>query len=216
MRQSFPAKQNQRNYGYEIGGIRLPKPASLYQLKITLEDIHPFIWRRFVVPATIRLSRLHAVIQIVMGWEDCHMHLFKAGESMYGDDPEPTGHFRAETNVKLSDLLIKPKDWLRYDYDMGDSWSHKLLLEKILESSSEMKPYSCLDAKRACPPEDCGGWPGYENLLDVLANRKHPEYSELKEWSGGSFDPERVFVNDINHRLAVFSRGNWGVWVKTA
>ncbi len=192
------------------------KSASLYQLKITLEDVSPFIWRRFVVPATIKLPKLHAVIQIVMGWEDCHMHLFKAGEGTYGEDPEPGGYFRSETNVKLSDLLTKPKDWLRYEYDMGDSWSHKVLLEKILEPSLEMKPYSCLNAERACPPEDCGGWPGYENLLEVLANPKHPEYSELKEWSGGSFDPERVSLNEINHRLAVLSRGNRGVWGKTA
>lgn len=192
------------------------KSASLYQLKITLEDTSPFIWRRFVVPATIKLPKLHAVIQIVMGWEDCHMHLFKAGECTSGDDPEPAGYFRSETNVKLSDLLTKPKDWLRYEYDMGDSWSHKVLLEKILEPSLEMKPYSCLNAKRACPPEDCGGWPGYENLLEVLANPKHPEYSELKEWTGGSFDPERVSLNDINYRLAVLSRGTRGVWGKTA
>jgi hypothetical protein len=94
------------------------KPASLYQLKITLEDIRPFIWRRFVVPATIKLPRLHAVIQIVMGWEDCHMHLFKAGESMYGADPEPGGFSAPRQTSSFLTFSLNQK----IGCDMNTTW----------------------------------------------------------------------------------------------
>lgn len=46
----------------------------LYQLKITLRDCKPPIWRRVVVRTDMKLDRLHRVIQIAMGWLDCHLH----------------------------------------------------------------------------------------------------------------------------------------------
>ena len=53
-----------------------PDASDVYQLKITLQDIHPPIWRRVVVPGNIRLSKLHHVIQETMGWTNSHLHDF--------------------------------------------------------------------------------------------------------------------------------------------
>ncbi|NUK18206.1 plasmid pRiA4b ORF-3 family protein, partial [Streptomyces lunaelactis] len=49
---------------------------SVLQIKVTLADIRPPIWRRLQVPADLTLDRLHLVIQTAMGWENYHMHLF--------------------------------------------------------------------------------------------------------------------------------------------
>lgn len=181
----------------------MKKTTQLYQLKITLEDIKPAVWRRFVVPASIELPEFHLVIQCVMGWYNSHLHAFEIGGESYGDGSgEPSECCRSEDGVKLSSLLSVPKSWLRYTYDFGDDWDHKIVLEKILEPSADIKPYTCLKAVRACPPEDCGGRWGYENLLEVLADPKHPEYKGMAEWIDPEFDAEAVSLEDINSLLA--------------
>lgn len=43
----------------------------------------------------------------------------------------------------------------------------------------------------ACPPENCGGVPGYFHLLDVLANPKSQEYLMMKNWVSYGFDPKK-------------------------
>jgi hypothetical protein len=47
-----------------------------------------------------------------------------------------------------------------------------------------------VDGARACPPEDCGGFPGYHELVEVLADPTHVEYAERIEWLGGEWDPD--------------------------
>jgi hypothetical protein len=77
-----------------------------------------------------------------------------------------------------------------YEYDFGDSWAHEVRVEKILPADpSSARRAVCLGGARACPPEDCGGIPGYDHLLKVIANPRHPEHGETLEWLGGRFDP---------------------------
>ncbi|MCK9296696.1 MAG: plasmid pRiA4b ORF-3 family protein [Desulfobulbaceae bacterium] len=59
-----------------------------YLLKIRLVEIEPEIRRRFAVPASISLDRLHDVIQMVMGWTDSHLHEFTFGKKRYTEYPE--------------------------------------------------------------------------------------------------------------------------------
>jgi hypothetical protein len=54
------------------------------QLKITLLDIDPPVWRRVLVPVTIRLDRLDRVIQAAMGWTNSHLHMFIHPSGRYG------------------------------------------------------------------------------------------------------------------------------------
>jgi len=177
----------------------------IYQLKITLLGTKPPIWRRVQVPSDTNLAQLHRIIQIVMGWEDAHLHHFKVGKSYYGvsypDDFDGVNRTKDEKNVTLGELASRPKAKFLYEYDFGDSWEHEILLEKILSLESGVQYPVCITGKRACPPEDCGGVWGYANLLEVLQDPKHPEYDDMREWIGGSFDPEAFAVETVNKAL---------------
>lgn len=177
----------------------------IYQLKVTLCDIKPPIWRRFHVPSDMKLGKLHQVIQIVMGWTNSHMHQFKVGKTYYGttypDDFDGMPETRDENKTKIAELVSKPKAKFVYEYDFGDSWEHEVVLEKILSPESGVHYPTCLEGKRACPPEDCGGVWGYANLLEVIEDEDHPEHEDILEWLGEEFDSEAFEVEAVNKAL---------------
>ena len=184
---------------------------SIYQLKVTLNGSKPPIWRRLLVPGNINLGSFHIVLQIVMGWTNSHLHQFILGRTMYGIPDDEFGadfglEIEDENKYKLSQLLKKEKDSLKYEYDFGDGWEHKIILEKILPYESSLKLPSCIKGKRACPPEDCGGIWGYQDLIEVINDTSHPEHEEMLEWLGGDFDPEYFDVNEINEILSKYTR----------
>jgi hypothetical protein len=178
---------------------------SIYQLKITLQGIKPPIWRRFHVPSDMNLAKLHQVIQAVMGWEESHMHQFKVGKIYYGmtypDDVAGMPETRDERKARLNELAPRPKAKFIYEYDFGDSWEHEVVLEKILPPEQGTKYPVCIDGKRACPPEDCGGVWGYAELLDAIKDPNHPEPEDRLEWLGGDFDPEAFNVEAVHKAL---------------
>ena len=88
-----------------------------------------------------------------------------------------------------------------FTYDFGDNWEHTVLLEKILAPEPGTHYPRCISGKRNCPPEDCGGPWGYADLLEALANPKHPRHADMIEWTGGDHDPEEFDVEDANARL---------------
>lgn len=106
----------------------------------------------------------------------------------------------------MNQLLTSEKDTLKYEYDFGDGWEHAVLLEKILPFDKNNKSSSCIKGKRACPPEDCGGIWGYQELLDTLTNPKDPEYEKMLEWLGGNFDSEELDIEEINKLLVEYVR----------
>lgn len=86
-----------------------------YILRIELKEIKPAIWRRFIVPADITLDRLHDIIQIVMGFNDSHLHEFVINGKRYAEEPEPEtieeeileeGTFVLNELVKLKDTVF--------------------------------------------------------------------------------------------------------------
>ena len=179
--------------------------ASIYELKITLRDTRPPVWRRLRVRSDLTLFKLHSILQFVMGWMDGHMHQFVVRGKVYGRvDPE-FPESENEKKVLLDQVLRKPKDSLVYEYDFGDGWEHTVVLEQVLEAAPGGKYPYVVEGKRACPPEDCGGTGGYDRLLEALADTTHPEHAEAVEWVGGSFDPEAFDVGEIN-------RGFHGGW----
>jgi Plasmid pRiA4b ORF-3-like protein/Type I restriction enzyme R protein N terminus (HSDR_N) len=93
----------------------------------------------------------------------------------------------------------------RYVYDLGDGWGHEVLVEAIQALATPLKYPVCLAGERACPPEGCGGTPGYANLLDVLRDRTHPEHKEMLRWVGRSFDPERFDLTAVNRKLRLIA-----------
>jgi len=178
------------------------KMVSSYQLKISLRGSRPPIWRRFVVPDTISLPKLHAVIQIVMGWTDSHLHEFAIGRASYGvPDPEWPSDLRNEARVRINQLLDKEKQKLLYLYDFGDGWEHVIELEKIVIGDKASSKPRCIAGKRACPPEDCGGIYGYYDFLEAIKDHDHPEHDNMIEWWGKDFEPEFFDIDEINEFL---------------
>ncbi|MFM7150309.1 MAG: plasmid pRiA4b ORF-3 family protein [Gemmataceae bacterium] len=176
----------------------LKKTDLLYQFKITLLDVKPAIWRRIQVP-DCNLNDLHEYIQAAFGWWNSHMHQFEIAGRTYSQ-PSPFGddfgmEFRDETDVLLSTLIPKSGGRFRwiYEYDFGDGWRHEIVFEGFPAADPKAKVPLCLEGKRACPPEDCGGPWGYADYLAIMANPKHRDYKEMLEWNG-PFDPEAFDV----------------------
>jgi hypothetical protein len=182
------------------------KPKAVYQLKVTLDEIRPLIWRRIQVRGDITLFKLHKILQDVMGWYNCHLHMFTIGDEDYsvisieadmvGDD------FTDEKTVKLSSVIPGEKFKFTYEYDFGDSWRHSILVEKIFRPIEELKHPVCLKGKRSAPPEDCGGIGGYSHVLKAIRNPKHPDHEDMLNWLEEGYDPEHFDVDAINERLA--------------
>ena len=180
---------------------------SIYQIKISLIGVKPPIWRTVLVASNIDLEIFHGVIQLAMGWTDSHLHQFIANNVFYGiPDDDFELEMEDESKYKLSQLLSKEKDTLIYEYDFGDSWEHKILLEKILPFDTKTVLPVCIKGKRACPPEDCGGIWGYEELLETISDPKHPDHEDMLEWLGGDFDPDEFDLEEINEDLAEYCR----------
>jgi hypothetical protein len=176
------------------------KPISVYQLKVTLKNSKPPIWRRIQVNSDINLYRLHQNLQVMMGWTDSHLHQFIVHGEYYGT-PDPDFEVTNETSIKLDRVVSEAGDKFVYEYDFGDSWEHSILVEKILQPETGVNYPICLTGKRACPPEDCGGIWGYGDLLEAMQDPTHPEHKDMLEWLGGSFDPEVFDVDIVNQRL---------------
>jgi hypothetical protein len=140
----------------------------VYQMKVTLLETQPLIWRRFLVPSSVTLHRLHLVLQAVMGWSNYHLYSFQVGTEEYSDsnvnDDFENLNFKNSRRKKLGQVATKKGDVFRYEYDFGDSWQHMLLVEEILEYKPNERNLVCLAGERACPPEDCGGPDGYADL----------------------------------------------------
>jgi hypothetical protein len=180
------------------------KSRVLYQLKITLRDIHPPIWRRIQVWEDTTLAQLHTILQIVMGWEDYHLHQFVIGRRLYSvPDPDDIMYERKvvdESRVLLGEVVPRVGTEFAYLYDFGDNWEHDLILEAILLPEATAQYPTYIGGKRRTPPEDVGGTTGYEEYLAVLADPEHEEHGNMLQWRG-PFDPETFAPDQVNQGL---------------
>ncbi|MGD1276824.1 MAG: plasmid pRiA4b ORF-3 family protein [Tepidisphaeraceae bacterium] len=182
----------------------------VYQLKITLRGSKPPIWRRVLVPAGITLDRLHDVIQVAMGWEDCHLHLFQiAGRVFQGIGPDGSMDdlmdSEDESQYRLGDLAgIKTK--FRYEYDFGDGWEHSISVEKIIPAADKPKSMVCTAGKGRCPMEDSGGIWGYYEKLRIMDDPNDPDHEDILEWIGDGFDPNEFDCDAVNKSLGKIKR----------
>src|SRR4030095_3771456 len=167
-------------------------PVNIYQFKISLQYIKPPIWRRIQVPDFHTFWDLHCAIQDAMGWDDYHLHEFSILNPQSGIEERigmPCDEWEDETlltgwETKISSYFSPNNEKASYMYDFGDGWTHQVVLEKILPYDPQLQYPQCSAGKRACPPEDCGGVPGYEHLLEVMSKPRHKEYKRLVEWLG--------------------------------
>jgi hypothetical protein len=181
--------------------------APIYQLKVVLLGSEPPVWRRLQVPGDAKLDWLHSALQVAMSWTNSHLHQFKVGDACYSDTRHYVAEFDDDPEIleertfSLRQIAPRENDTFRYEYDFGDSWEHEITVEKILPNTFATSSARCLDGARACPPEDCGGVPGYEALLKILKNRKHPEHKRMKEWLGRPFDAAAFELEKTNFWL---------------
>ena len=184
---------------------RAKQPVPIYLLRIELEHLEPTVWRQVLVPASIKLPQLHGTILRAMGWEGGHLHEFVIGHTHYGE-PDPDNPYEDppltnEARVTLEQALGGLKT-LRYVYDFGDDWEHKVKVEKILPPAPGMHLPHCVAGANACPPEDVGGVPGYFEFLEAIRDPKHSEHESMTKWIGRSFDPTEFDIDAVN---AIFS-----------
>ena len=193
--------------------------ANLLHLKIALRYLKPPIWRRVEVPDTLTFWELHFVLQILFDWENSHLFEFRHGRGSINDfltgsppvlpgDEDNMPEWQLDPReTTLDEILTKPKDKLTYVYDFGDYWEHDIVVEKVipLTAGHPTLAVRCLTSKRAAPPEDIGGFPGYEQLLEVLAEKAAGTRKRLpSEYAGlGKFDPEEFALAEYNHDLGM-------------
>jgi hypothetical protein len=175
---------------------------SVFQLRVTLLDVEPTVWRRVLVPGSIRLPKLHAMLQAAMGWTNSHLHRFDIGDRSFGMllDEDDEELYDDENDVTVL-RAISEHPRFAYEYDFGDGWEHDIVVEEMLRLPHGLKFAVCLGGENACPPEDCGGDGGYRALLEALANPAHEDHDELLEWIGGPFDPTHFDVAQANADL---------------
>jgi len=199
------------------GKVRLRKmavhPSPTYQIKVTLLDSDPPIWRRVRVPGSASLARLDRVIQTAMGWTSSHAHMFAAGAVLYGDpDQDWDQAVQDEREIRLAAIANAPGATLIYEYDMGDSWRHEVVVEEVAADAggAGVGVPLCLGGERACPPEDCGGIDGCYDMLERLRDPGSDDYEETRAWiedaTGGPFDPDAFDLDAVlTGRLDAFS-----------
>jgi hypothetical protein len=178
-------------------------------LRIELIDIEPLIWRRAAVSTAINLQTLHRIIQAAMGWQDYHLWEFTADDKTYGvPDPEDASWrhkvYRAST-TKLASLIEGGITAFEYTYDMGDNWEHRITIERTAPAEAGKLYPEFLGGERRCPPEDCGGFPGYYEFLDVIAGADKGKGSRQKKemlaWYGRPYDPDDIDEAQIRAAL---------------
>ena len=193
--------------------------ANVMHLKVALRYITPPIWRRVEVPDTLTFWDLHFVLQILFDWGNSHLFEFRQGRGSINDfltgsppvlpgDEDDMPEWQLDPReVTLHEILTKPKDKLTYVYDFGDYWEHDIMVEKVipLAAGHPTPAVRCLAGKRATPPEDIGGFPGSERLLELLAEKAAGKRKRLpSEYAGlGKFDPEAFPLDDYNYDLGL-------------
>lgn len=197
----------------------VPERTRGFRVRLDLLYAKPPIWRRLDLPGDLRLDELHEVLQVAMGWYGGHLHQFSVGMDrrtrasfVTAFDIEEGDEGVAEDRVRLDQVVAEPGDRLFYDYDFGDGWEHALVVEEVLDEPPPSPV--CLKGKMACPPEDCGGLGGYEELADWVRGGCDPratpmglDADEMRDWLPPGWHPDRFSVAEINAALATLSAG---------
>ncbi|TXB62093.1 plasmid pRiA4b ORF-3 family protein [Phaeodactylibacter luteus] len=161
---------------------------TILQLKITLMGSQkPPIWRQVQIPAGLNFVQLHVIIQGAMGWENSHLHAFTdrwRSFSIGMPDGFDMDDMQDGWAVKVEDYLSAKGDTLIYEYDFGDSWEHRVEVQKVLEAAPGETYPKLLKGKGACPPEDCGGIGGYYYMMEAVNDPGHEGHDDMVEWLG--------------------------------
>jgi hypothetical protein len=183
----------------------------IYQLRVSLVGVEPEVWRRMLVTGNLGLGKLHELIQLTVGWKDCHLHMFRLGDGRrFGPAHAALEELdlEDERRVKLRTVAPETGSSFWYHYDFGDDWTHQVLVEDIITPQEAGLTPRCIDGRRACPPEDVGGPPGYQQYLAALEDARHPDHQQMRRWRG-PFDAEAFDLDRVNLRLGGQPATTW-------
>ncbi|HEU0090314.1 MAG TPA: plasmid pRiA4b ORF-3 family protein [Pseudonocardiaceae bacterium] len=178
--------------------------STVHTIKVSLRYLKPPIWRRLQVPSDSTLAELHYVIQDAMGWEDAHLHQFEVDGTSFADPVHLLDDTMDESRSRL--IRLQPGDRFVYWYDFGDDWYHDIEVESVDPADPTLTYPRCVAGRRACPPEDCGGPGGFDELVRALKDKSHPEHEQYRDWlqeiGEAGYDPAHLDLDKINKRLA--------------
>ncbi len=155
-----------------------------YLLTITLEDMPYDCWRQVIVPGELQLDVLHLLLQHIMGWQNCHLYFFKFGNKQYAQTDNLEDPALLDVSQFTLDQALGKKTSFSYEYDLGDSWLHSIRVQKVKDEFEPGKIFYCVDGKGNCPPEDCGGTWGFQEMLITISDPDNEEFAEMREWAG--------------------------------
>jgi hypothetical protein len=172
----------------------------LCEIRVQLRAIDPPIWRLLRVPSRTSLARLHRILQRAMGWRGYHIYLYEVDGKRYGA-PSPVWGIEVldARKMTLEKVFSGGRESFIYEYDMGDGWRHDITLLRTAEE--EEGELGCLAGARACPPEDCGGYPGYVRLLVALSDPDHREHYSMLKWVGSKYDANAFDAAAVDRAL---------------
>lgn len=172
-------------------------------VRIELKDSDPPIWRVVEVPTSVTLKVLHDIVQVTMGWFDYHLWEMVIGGQTYGlpmDEDWGTAPRKSASRTRLRDVLQPGKTRIDYTYDFGENWQHTLIVSDVCAGNAGTAYPRFIAGERDCPPEDCGGIPGFYEMLKARADPDHPDHTEIREWLDG-YDPDELDIFPIEVAL---------------
>lgn len=201
-----------------------PATVPALELRISISETQPLIWRQLVLPETATVAELHEAIQCAFGWKNSHLYAVaghdRTGKKRIimgvddGDGPEGSESPAAVRLLELFDVQTPGLSDLLYEYDFGDSWTHEIEVVGPVELPENT--IACLDGAMRGPIEDSGGVGGYANVVAVVSNPKHPEHREAVEWLEfvtqehvSKFDPTAFDLVAINGQLSRLAQRFW-------
>ena len=202
-----PGKQSRPLFRVIQGGAN--QDSRIYQLKISLEDVSPPVWRRLLVRGDTTLAELHQIILAVMDWAPGRLHIFQKEGMLVGDrdesditDIEEDGApVHDESELMIGHIFKNLGERMVYEYDFANSWRHEILVETISNAGEDGRYPRCLEGSGSRPPEGIDGVPAYRKMLKVLADPRHPDFADVRSRTGPDFDPERFDLDAANRQL---------------
>jgi hypothetical protein len=180
--------------------------SEIARLRVEIEEVEPAVIRTLEVPLDIRLDQLNVVLQVAIGWQNCHPYEFRHGDSVYGlvSSQNEVNPLPAE-KATLADL-VKLGHIFDYDYVFGDDWQHTLTIENVSPAEPAVTYPRLISAQGRCPPADIGGPEGYETFLFARANPEHLHHEGMLDWDDPDFDPHQLDVAALERNLAKLGR----------
>lgn len=195
-----------------------------YEIKVTIKNSKPPIWRKIIIPAGINFMQLHNIIQAAFEWMNYHLYeftfkeipdkitndaeaveeaeFFQSKEGMefrksMGTMPFEFPGFESvlfAKNVLIADYFEKTKKFT-YVYDFGDWWEHTIEIVSIIDNFEGDCPV-VTKFKQPSPPDDCGGIDGYYEFLEQYnsGNEEIQKWGESQGYSG-EYDIDEINEN---------------------